>query len=151
MMSADNGASAAASESAMRSAPSDHPALRAEAELADPSGDEAAPPAASDSAMRSAAGYTAPRAEAELADRFGDEFFPPAAPLSGRCSAVSDQTAPRAEAELADPTGNNGFAMAIRNLKRLRKVDSNVQVNDEFVERYLAMCALRGHRTLISA
>ena len=52
---------------------------------------------------------------------------------------------------LFEPVGQNGRAVALRNLKRLRLGDSRIQLDEEFVNRYLTLRQVRGQRCRITS
>ena len=60
---------------------------------------------------------------------------------AGPCEG-SDYTAPRVGSALQDSSERT---LAMRNLKRMHQTDPRVQIDEEFIARYLALRAIRGH------
>ena len=57
----------------------------------------------------------------------------------------------RRTGSLLESIGHNDRAVALRNLKRLRLGDSRIQVDEEFVNRYLTLRQVRGQRCRITS
>ena len=65
---------------------------------------------------------------------------------AGPCEG-SDYAGPRAGSALQDSSERT---LALRNLKRMHQTDPRVQIDEEFVARYLALRAIRGHSCRIT-